>query len=60
MKPLTKQWFFYQQIGKVFYSIAAVDKTVRPEEIKELKKIIKRVVALDNTLTHLDLILHTK
>jgi hypothetical protein len=42
MKPLTKQWFFYQQIGKVFYSIAAVDKTVRPEEIKELKKIIQK------------------
>jgi hypothetical protein len=42
MKPLTKQWFFYQQIGKVFYSIAAVDKTVRPEEIKELKKILQK------------------
>jgi hypothetical protein len=26
----------------VFYSIAAVDKTVRPEEIKELKKIIQK------------------
>jgi hypothetical protein len=29
----------------VFYSIAAVDKTVRPEEIKELKKILQKVVA---------------
>jgi hypothetical protein len=50
MKPLTKQWFFYQQIGKVFYSIVAVDKTVRPEEIKELKKILqKEWLPLDNT-----------
>jgi hypothetical protein len=35
----------------VFYSIAAVDKTVRHEEIKELKKILKRVVPHENTLT---------
>ncbi len=33
---------FYQQLGKIFYSIAAVDNTVRPEEIAELKKIIQR------------------
>jgi hypothetical protein len=36
---------------QVFYSIAAVDKTVRPEEIKELKKIIqKEWLPLENTL----------
>jgi uncharacterized tellurite resistance protein B-like protein len=35
---------------QVFYSIAAVDKTVRPEEIKELKKIIqKEWLPLENT-----------
>jgi hypothetical protein len=61
MKPSTEQWFFYQQIGKVFYSIAAVDKTVRPEEIKRIKENnSKEWLPLENTLTHLDLILHTK
>jgi hypothetical protein len=51
MKPSDKTMvLFYQQIGKVFYSIAAVDKTVRPEEIKELKKIIqKEWLPLENT-----------
>jgi hypothetical protein len=51
MKPSDKTMvLFYQQIGKVFYSIAAVDKTVRPEEIKELKKILqKEWLALENT-----------
>jgi hypothetical protein len=34
----------------VFYSIAAVDKTVRPEEIKELKKIIQKNGCLSKTL----------
>jgi hypothetical protein len=38
----------------VFYSIA-VDKTVRPEEIKE-KNNSKEWLPLENTLTHLDLI----
>ncbi len=33
---------FYRQLGKLFYCIAAVDKTVRPEEITQLKKIIQR------------------
>lgn len=33
---------FYQQLGKLFYSIAAVDNTIRPEEISQLKKIIQR------------------
>jgi hypothetical protein len=51
MKPSDKTMvIFYQQIGKVFYSIAAVDRTVRPEEIKELKKIIqKEWLPLENT-----------
>ena len=33
---------FYQQLGKVFYSVAAVDKTVREEEIAKLKEIVKK------------------
>ncbi|MGO4818353.1 hypothetical protein [Flavobacterium sp. W22_SRS_FP1] len=42
---------FYQQIGKVFYSIAAVDKTVRPEEVKELKKVLqKEWLPLENSV----------
>lgn len=43
MKPSdTTMVRFYQQLGKLFYSIAAVDATVRAEEISELKKIIQR------------------
>lgn len=33
---------FYQQLGKIFYSIAAVDGIVRKEEIIRLKKIVQR------------------
>jgi len=52
MKPSDKTMvLFYQQIGKVFYSIAAVDKTVRPEEVKELKKVIqKEWLPLENSI----------
>ncbi|TDD78896.1 hypothetical protein E0F89_00210 [Flavobacterium caseinilyticum] len=32
---------FYEHLGKVFYSIAAIDKTVRTEEIEKLKQIIR-------------------
>jgi hypothetical protein len=32
---------FYEHLGKVFYCIAAVDKTVRKEEVERLKQIIK-------------------
>lgn len=43
MKPSdTTMVRFYQQLGKLFYSIAAVDHTIRPEEIAQLKKIIQR------------------
>ncbi|MFV8358719.1 hypothetical protein [Flavobacterium sp. LS1P3] len=31
----------YEHLGKVFYSIAAIDKTIRKEEINKLKQIIK-------------------
>jgi tRNA C32,U32 (ribose-2'-O)-methylase TrmJ len=33
---------FYEHLGKVFYSIAAIDKSIRKEEIEKLKQIIKR------------------
>jgi len=33
---------FYQQLGRVFYSIASADKVVRKEEIKKLNEIIKK------------------
>jgi archaellum component FlaC len=41
---------FYEHLGKVFYSIAAIDKTVRKEEIEKLKQIIKTEwLPLENT-----------
>lgn len=43
VKPSDKTMVhFYQQLGKVFYSIAAVDNAVRKEEIDKLKQIIQR------------------
>ena len=33
---------FYQHLGKLFFSIASVDKTVRKEEIAQLKEIVKK------------------
>ncbi|WP_348812197.1 hypothetical protein [Flavobacterium maritimum] len=32
---------FYEHLGKVFYCLAAIDKTVRQEEVELLKQIIK-------------------
>ena len=32
---------FYQQMGKLFYAIAAADKTVREEELEALKKLVR-------------------
>ncbi|MFA5245382.1 MAG: hypothetical protein WC380_08775 [Pedobacter sp.] len=32
---------FYQQMGKLFYAIAAADKTVRKEELEALKKLVR-------------------
>ena len=31
----------YQLLGQIFYAAAQADKTVRPEEIAELKQIVK-------------------
>ena len=33
---------FYQKLGKLFYSIAAVDGTVRKEEIEKLVEIVQK------------------
>lgn len=41
MKPSRQTMtHFYEHLGKVFYSIAAIDKTIRTEEIEKLKQII--------------------
>lgn len=41
---------FYEHLGKVFYCIAAIDQTVRDEEIAQLKQIVKTEwLPLENT-----------
>lgn len=43
---------FYQQLGKLFYSVASVDKTVRKEEIAQLNEIVKKEwLPLENNLS---------
>jgi hypothetical protein len=51
MKPSHQTMIhFYQQLGKLFYSVASVDKTVRKEEIAQLNEIVKKEwVPLENT-----------
>ena len=40
----------YEHSGKMFYSIAAIDKTIRKEEIEKLKQIInKESLPLENS-----------
>ena len=42
---------FYQQLGKLFYSVASVDGTVRKEEIEKLVEIVqKEWVPIETTL----------
>ncbi|PKP19016.1 MAG: hypothetical protein CVU07_00750 [Bacteroidetes bacterium HGW-Bacteroidetes-23] len=45
---------FYQNLGKLFYAIAAIDNTIREEEVQMLKNIIKdKWIPLDDfTDTH--------
>jgi hypothetical protein len=52
MKPSDKTMIrFYQHLGKVFYCIAAIDKTVRKEEIKTLVATVKKDwLPLENSL----------
>ena len=43
MKPSQQTMIhFYQQLGKLFYSVASADKTVRKEEIAQLNEIVKK------------------
>lgn len=43
MKPSNKTMIhFYQQLGKLFYSIASADKEVQEEEVAQLKKLVKK------------------
>ncbi len=43
MKPSDKTMtLFYQQLGKLFYSMALVDGKIQQEEITELKKIVRK------------------
>lgn len=39
-KKLFRQ--FYQNLGKLFYAIAAVDNNVRDEELDKLKNVVKK------------------
>ena len=52
MKPSESTMIhFYQQLGKLFYSVASVDKTVRKEEMAQLNEIVKKEwVPLENNL----------
>ncbi|WP_228479049.1 hypothetical protein [Flavobacterium soyangense] len=51
MKPSSNTMIhFYQQLGKLFYGVASVDKTIRKEEIAQLKEIVKKEwVPIENT-----------
>ena len=53
MKPSEQTMIrFYQQLGKVFYSIAAADNIIGKKEISTLKKIVKKEwLPLESTLT---------
>ena len=43
MKPSNQTMIhFYQQLGKLFYIIASIDKTVSREEIQKLDQIVKK------------------
>jgi hypothetical protein len=43
---------FYQQLGKVFYSVAAADNIISKAEISALKKIVKKEwLPMESTLT---------
>ncbi|TDD99570.1 hypothetical protein [Flavobacterium cellulosilyticum] len=43
MKPSDKTMIhFYQQLGKLFYSIASADKEVQKEEVAQLNKLVKK------------------
>lgn len=44
-----KDMVFYQNLGRLFYAIAFIDNTIRPEEIETLKKFVSSTwISLDN------------
>ncbi|MFC4633127.1 hypothetical protein ACFO3O_04370 [Dokdonia ponticola] len=44
-----KDVLFYQNLGRLFYAIAFIDNTVRPEEIETLKEMVSsKWTSLDN------------
>jgi len=45
---------FYQNLGKLFYAIAAIDRNVREEELERLKKIVKKEWLTSNPLEDVD------
>jgi hypothetical protein len=53
MKPSDQTMIrFYQQLGKVFYSIASADNIISKAEISTLKKIVKKEwLPLESTIT---------
>jgi hypothetical protein len=56
MKPSNETMVsFYQQLGRVFYGIAAADKNVREEEILRLDEIVRNYwLPLENTFDNFD------
>ena len=52
MKPSNNTMIsFYQQLVKIFYSMAAIDKKVRGEESTKLKEILRKEwVPLENSV----------
>lgn len=53
MKPSDQTMIrFYQQLGKVFYSVAAANNIISKAEISALKKIVKKEwLPMESTLT---------
>ena len=53
MKPSRQTMIhFYQQLGKLFYSLASVDNNVHEEEMAQLKQIVKKKwLPLENSLS---------
>ncbi len=53
MKPSDQTMIrFYQQLGKVFYCVAAADNIISKTEISTLKKIVKKEwLPMESTLT---------
>ncbi|WP_347925562.1 hypothetical protein [Pontimicrobium sp. SW4] len=41
---------FYQNLGKLFYAIAAIDGNVRDEELDKLKEIVKKEWLTNNAI----------